>query len=34
VVWFDGEGVMLRDYLRDNGVPDAFEGWIDTARGC
>jgi probable HAF family extracellular repeat protein len=30
VVWFDGEPVMLRDYLRQNGVPNAFEGWINT----
>ena len=30
VVWFDGEPFMLRDYLRANGVPDAFEGWINT----
>jgi probable HAF family extracellular repeat protein len=30
VVWFDGEPVMLRDYLRQNGVPDAFNGWINT----
>jgi probable HAF family extracellular repeat protein len=30
VVWFDGEPVMLRDYLRQNGIPDAFEGWVNT----
>jgi len=30
VVWFDGEPFMLRDYLRDHGVPDAFEGWVNT----
>jgi probable HAF family extracellular repeat protein len=30
VVWFDGEPVMLRDYLRSHGVPDAFEGWYNT----
>ena len=30
VVWFDGEPIPLRDYLRANGVPDAFEGWINT----
>jgi probable HAF family extracellular repeat protein len=30
VVWFDGAPVMLRDYLRENGVPDAFQGWINT----
>ena len=32
VVWFDGEPVMLRDYLRSHGVPDAFEGSV-LARG-
>jgi probable HAF family extracellular repeat protein len=30
VVWFDGEAVFLRDYLRANGIPDAFEGWVNT----
>lgn len=30
VVWFDGEPVFLKDYLRANGVPDAFRGWINT----
>jgi len=30
VVWFDGEPVFLRDYLREHGIPDAFEGWINT----
>jgi probable HAF family extracellular repeat protein len=30
VVWFDGELVYLRDYLRSHGVPDAFEGWYNT----
>jgi probable HAF family extracellular repeat protein len=30
VVWFDGEPAMLRDYLRDHGIPDAFEGWVNT----
>jgi len=30
VVWFDGEPFMLRDYLRDHGVPDAFKGWVNT----
>jgi probable HAF family extracellular repeat protein len=30
VVWFDGEPVILRDYLRANGVPGAFEGWVNT----
>jgi uncharacterized membrane protein len=32
VIWFDGEPVFLRDYLRDNGYPDAFEGHFNTGR--
>jgi hypothetical protein len=30
LVWFDGEVVFLRDYLRANGIPNAFDGWINT----
>lgn len=30
IVWFDDEVVFLKDYLRANGVPDAFEGWFNT----
>jgi len=30
LVWFDGEVFFLKDYLRDNGIPDAFEGWVNT----
>jgi probable HAF family extracellular repeat protein len=30
LVWFDGQPVFLRDYLRRNGVPDAFQGWVNT----
>jgi probable HAF family extracellular repeat protein len=30
VVWFDGEPVLLRDYLRSHGLPEAFEGWVNT----
>ncbi len=30
VVWFDGVPTVLRDYLRDHGVPDAFDGWVNT----
>lgn len=30
LVWFDGEVFLLKDYLRANGVPDAFEGWVNT----
>jgi uncharacterized membrane protein len=32
VVWFDGQPVFLRDYLRSHGYPDAFEGHINTGR--
>jgi len=32
VVWFDGEAVYLRDYLRDHGYPDAFDGHFNTGR--
>ena len=30
LVWFDGEAFYLKDYLRANGVPSAFEGWVNT----
>jgi probable HAF family extracellular repeat protein len=30
LVWFDGQAYFLQDYLRDNGVPDAFRGWVNT----
>lgn len=30
LIWFDGEMFFLKDYLRRNGVPDAFEGWVNT----
>jgi len=30
LVWFDGEVFFLKDYLRAHGVPDAFDGWINT----
>jgi probable HAF family extracellular repeat protein len=30
MVWFDGEVLPLRDYLRSHGVPDAFDDWINT----
>ena len=32
VLWFDGEPVFLRDYLRDHGYPDAFDGHANTGR--
>jgi hypothetical protein len=30
LIWFDGEVMFLKDYLRANGVPDAFDGWVNT----
>ena len=30
VLWLDGQGVFLKDFLRANGIPDAFEGWPNT----
>lgn len=30
LVWFDDEPFLLKDYLRANGVPGAFEGWVNT----
>lgn len=30
VLWIDREPRYLRDYLRENGVPDAFQGWVNT----
>jgi probable HAF family extracellular repeat protein len=30
LVWFDGEPFFLKSYLRDNGIPDAFDGWVNT----
>lgn len=30
LVWFDGQPQFLRDYLRANGVPAAFEGWVNS----
>ncbi len=32
VIWFDGEAVYLRDYLRANGYPDAFEDQLNTGK--
>ena len=32
VLWFDGEPVFLRDYLRDHGYPDAFKDHFNTGR--
>jgi probable HAF family extracellular repeat protein len=30
LLWIDGTGYFLRDYLRENGYPDAFRGWVNT----
>jgi len=30
LIWLDGQVHFLKDYLRRNGVPDAFEGWVNT----
>ncbi len=30
VLWIDGESQFLKDYLRDNGIPEAFRGWVNT----
>jgi uncharacterized membrane protein len=30
VLWLNGEPQFIRAYLRDNGVTDAFTGWINT----
>ncbi len=30
MLWIDHEPVYLKDYLRANGVPNAFEGWVNT----
>lgn len=30
LVWFDGKPFFLQEYLRANGLPDAFRGWVNT----
>lgn len=30
VLWIDRSPIYLKDYLIANGVPDAFEGWVNT----
>ncbi len=32
VIWFDGEPVYLRDYLRDHGYPDAFKDQLNSGK--
>ena len=31
IIWIDGSASYLKDYLRANGVPDAFDGWRKTS---
>ncbi|MGH9322398.1 MAG: hypothetical protein ACRD3V_21245 [Vicinamibacteria bacterium] len=30
ILWIDGEPHYLKDYLREHGIRDAFEGWVNT----
>ena len=30
LIWIDGQVHFLKDYLRQNGIRDAFEGWVNT----
>jgi probable HAF family extracellular repeat protein len=30
ILWIDGEPHYLEEYLREHGIPDAFEGWVNT----
>ncbi len=30
IIWIDRSPAYLKDYLRANGVPDAFETWVNT----
>jgi len=30
LIWLDGQVYFLKQYLRDNGYPDAFQGWVNT----
>jgi probable HAF family extracellular repeat protein len=30
VIWINDQPQFLRDFLRDNGLPDAFRGWVNT----
>jgi probable HAF family extracellular repeat protein len=30
ILWIDGVSHYLKDYLRAHGIPDAFEGWVNT----
>lgn len=30
LIWLDGQVYFLKEYLRQNGYPDAFRGWVNT----
>jgi hypothetical protein len=30
LLWIDGQSFFLKDYLIDNGYPDAFRRWVNT----
>jgi probable HAF family extracellular repeat protein len=30
IIWINGKGAYLKDFLQANGVPDAFRGWFNT----
>jgi hypothetical protein len=30
LIWIDGQGFFLRDYLETRGYPDAFRRWVNT----
>ena len=30
IIWIDGQGTYLKDYLQANGIPNAFSTWINT----
>ena len=30
LIWLDGQGYFLSQYLRDHGYPNAFRGWVNT----
>jgi probable HAF family extracellular repeat protein len=30
LIWLDGQASFLKDYLRQNGYPDAFRRWVNT----
>jgi hypothetical protein len=30
IIWINGSGSYLKDYLQANGIPNAFQTWINT----